>query len=119
MKLRDTPRLWQQTALIYRRRSGKDSLGNETAVYDMTCPDGAEVGSFQFPRGWNPTGQVGSAGYKTELAGEEGGGVLEGFVRGDAELGPFDRLKLGEEVWEVRAVHPWPQHRRILLRRIQ
>ncbi len=119
MKFREPPKLWQQTALIYRRRTEQDSLGNEKAVYDMTHSDGAAVGSFQFPRGWNPTGQVGSSGFRTELSGEEGGGVLEGFVRGDVELAPFDRLKLGDEVWEVRAIHPWPQHRRLLLGRIQ
>lgn len=119
MKFRETPKLWQQTALLYRRRTGRDSLGNETAVYDMEHADGAEEGSFQFPRGWNPTGKVASVGYRTELSGEEGGGVLEGFVRGDAEIRPFDRLKLGDQVWEVGAVHPWPQHRRLLLKRIQ
>ena len=119
MKFRETPKLWQQTALLYRRRTGQDSLGNETAVYGMEQSDGAVLGSFQFPQGWNPSGKVGSFGQRTELTGEEGGGVLEGFVREDTEVCPFDRLKLGDEVWEVRAIHPWPQHRRLLLRRIQ
>lgn len=119
MKFRETPKLWQQTVLLYRRRTGQDSLGNETAVYDMEHSDGTVVGNFQFPQGWNPSGKVGSFGQRTELTGEEGGGVLEGFLHGEEEVRPFDRLKLGDEVWEVRAVHPWPQHRRLLLRRIQ
>ncbi len=119
MKFRETPYLWQQTALRYRRRTGRDALGNETAVYDMAHSDGTVVGSFQFPQGWNPSGKVGSSGVQVGLDGEQGGGVLEGFVRSEVELALFDRLKLGEEVWEVRAIHPWPQHRRLLLHRIQ
>lgn len=62
MKLRETPAPWRQGFALYRRRTGADSLGNETACYqmdapDLTVPDGEGL-AFQSPRSWNSGGRV-------------------------------------------------------------
>lgn len=123
MSLKETPALWRQGFKLYRRRTGEDSLGNETAFYDMTTPDetvqaGAGI-SFQAPRGWNSTGNVGKSGCRVEENGEVAGGVLEGCLKGDLVVNPFDRLEVEGQLWEVRAVHRWPGHRQLLMQRVR
>lgn len=121
MKLRDTPRSWRRGFSLYRRTVGADSLGNETALYGQD-PDlvvEAENGlAFQHPRSWNSGGKVG-AGMSVEENGEVPNGILECCLRGDLELSPFDRLDIGGELWEVRSIQHWPNHRKLMLQRVR
>ncbi len=123
MTVRDTPTAWRQGFSLYRRRQGTDSLGNETAWYDMDAPDAvisAEEGlDFQYPRAWNTSGHVGTAGASVAEMGETSGGVLEGYLKGELELAAFDRLEVDGALWEVRAIRRWPEHRELLLQRIK
>lgn len=123
MMLKETPLAWRRGFRLYRRRKGNDALGNVTAVYDMTDPDAevsAEEGiSFQYPRGWNTAGSVGSRGCRVEEQGEVTGGVLEGWVKSDIAISRFDRLVVDDELWEVRAVYRWPGHRQMLMQRVR
>ena len=122
MKFRETPALWRRGFALYRRRTGADSLGNETAWYDMTTPDetveAARGISFQSPRGWNSAGSVGQRGWRVTERGETSGGVLEGYLKDGPVISPFDRLKVEDELWEVRAVYRWPGHRQLLMERV-
>lgn len=123
MKPIETPIPWRQGFVLYRRRTGTDSLGNETAVYDMDAPD-AEFSDqqgldFQRPRGWNSSGSLGKAGSRVEERGEVPGGVLEAYLIGGPEIAPFDRLEAAGELWEVRDIHRWPAHRELLLQRVK
>lgn len=123
MSLKETPAAWRQGFKLYRRRAGTDSLGNETALYDMTAPDAeaeaAEGICVQYPRGWNSSGSVGKTGSRVEERGEVPGGVLEGWVKGELVIAPFDRLEVDGGLWEVRAVHRWPGHRQLLMQRVR
>ena len=123
MNRKETPAAWRQGFKLYRRRKGNDSLGNVTAVYDMTAPD-AEVDApegicFQYPRGWNTGGTIGGRGDRVEERGEVPGGVLEGWLKSELAVSRFDRLEVAGELWEVRAVHRWPGHRQLLMQRVR
>lgn len=121
MTLRDTPKGWRRGFSLYRRATGQDSLGNETALYGET-PDlvvEAEDGlAFQNPRSWNSGGKVGAAVEVTEN-GEVPSGILECCLRSDLEIAAFDRLDIGGELWEVRSIQHWPSHRRLVLQRVR
>lgn len=121
MTLRDTPKGWRRGFRLYRRTTGADSLGNETAVYAQT-PDlvvEAEDGlAFQSPRSWNSGGKVGTA-VKVADNGEVPNGILECCLRGDLEISTFDRLEIDGELWEVRSVQHWPSHRKLVLQRVR
>lgn len=122
MKWRDTPLAWRRGFGLYRRTTGTDSLGNETAVYSQQGPDlvvEAENGlAFQNPRSWNSGGRVGAA---VEVAenGEVPNGILECCLRSDLEISAFDRLEIDGELWEVRSIQHWPNHRRLVLQRVR
>ena len=121
MILRDTPKGWRRGFSLYRRATGQDSLGNETALYGET-PDlvvEAEDGlAFQNPRSWNSGGKVGAAVEVTEN-GEVPSGILECCLRSELEIAPFDRLETAGELWEVRSIQHWPSHRRLVLQRVR
>lgn len=124
MRLRETPAAWRRGFRLFRRRTGRDSLGNETACYDMDAPDAEfECGDgldFQSPKGWNSAGRIGSAGAGVEESGEiSGGGVLEGYLRPGIEAAPFDRLEVDGALYEVRSIHRWPGHQKLLLQRLK
>lgn len=123
MTLKETPAVWRRGFKLYRRRKGNDSLGNVTAVYDMANPDvevSVEEGiTFQYPRGWNTAGSVGSRGCRVEEQGEIAGGVLEGWVKSSIVISRFDRLEVDGELWEVRAVYCWPGHRQMLMQKVR
>ncbi len=122
MKLRETPSPWRRGFKLYRRRTGTDSLGNETACYQMDAPDltvaDGEGLAFQSPRSWNSGGTV-SAGVELEAGGEVPRGILECCLRSELEISPFDRLETAGELWEVRSVQHWPSHRRLVLQRVR
>lgn len=122
MKLRETPAPWRQGFALYRRRTGADSLGNETACYqmdapDLTVPDGEGL-AFQSPRSWNSGGRV-SGGAALEINGEVPSGILECCLRSELEIAPFDRLETAGELWEVRSIQHWPSHRGLVLQRVR
>lgn len=124
MKLRETPAQWRQGFRLYRRRTGEDSLGNAAAYYNMDAPDedvpAAEGLDFQSPKGWNSSGRLGSAGARVEETGEiPGGGVLEGYLRSSLAVSAFDRLEVGGGLFEVRGIHRWPQHQKLMLQRLK
>ena len=120
---RATPARWRRGFRLYRRRTGVDALGNETAVYDMEHPDlvrtDAEGIDFQPPRSWNPGGRLDSVGARTEAWGETAGGVLEGYVFDALEVAEFDRMAVDGVLYEVRRVLRWPGHRQLMLQRVQ
>lgn len=122
MRLRDTPRDWRRGFALYRRTTGTDSLGNETAVYSRQGPDlvvEAQDGlAFQSPRSWNSGGKVGTA-VTVEDNGEVPNGILECCLRSDLEISPFDRLEIDGELWEVRSIQHWPSHRKLILQRVR
>ena len=121
MTLRDTPKSWRRGFSLYRRATGQDSLGNETALYGET-PDlvveAEDSLAFQNPRSWNSGGKVGAAVEVTEN-GEVPSGILECCLRSDLEIAAFDRLDIGGELWEVRSIQHWPSHRRLVLQRVR
>ena len=122
MTLKDTPTPWRRGFRLYRRRKGTDSLGNETSYYpeepDLEVADADGI-DFQSPQSWNSAGKVGSTGHRVEQTGEVVGGVLEGYLRAQPVINPYDRLELEGEVWEVRATRRWPGHRQLLLQRVR
>lgn len=122
MTLRDTPTAWRRGFKLYRRRTGTDSLGNETAYYDAV-PDLEVADSdgidFQSPQSWNPSGNVGKTGHRVDFAGEAVGGVLEGYLRAQPVIDPYDRLEINGSMWEVRSTRRWPGHRQLLLQRVR
>ena len=124
MTLKETPGEWRWGFKLYRRKTGQDSLGNETAVYDMDAPDEvvpAEKGmDFQRPRSWNTAGSL-TSGARVEPWGEATGGVLEGFLhtRTDLDIREFDRVEVEGTLCEVKSVHHWPSHRKLMLQRIR
>lgn len=122
MTLRETPVPWRRGFKLYRRKTGQDSLGNETAFYEMDAPDLAAEDqdglAFQSPRSWNSGGRVGAGAEVTEN-GEVPNGILECCLRGGLEIAPFDRLEVAGELWEVRSVQRWPSHRRLVLQRVR
>lgn len=125
MMTQTTPALWRQGYTLHRRRSGTDSLGDETAYYDMELPDltvadGAEEGiCFQPRRSWISSGTLDSAGATVAEYGQRSNGVLEGVLYAGVELAPFDRLVIGGELYELRTVQHWPRHRYLLLQRVK
>lgn len=122
MTLRETPARWRRGFQLYRRRTGTDSLGNEAAGYDMETPDyeaTAEQGmDFQRPKSWNTAGSV-TSGARVEAWGEVTGGILEGYLRGALEVAEFDRLKVEGELYEVKSLHRWPGHCKLVLQRVR
>ena len=124
MKRRETPPAWRRGFALYRRRTGRDALGNETAFYSMEAPDetvSAPDGvDFQHAKSWNTSGRLGSAGAGVEEIGEvPGGGVLEGYLKSALAVSPFDRLEIDGALYEVRSVQRWPGHRKLLLQRVK
>lgn len=122
MTLKNTPQSWKRGFQLYRRRVKWDSLGNESVSYPdepdlvVEAQDGI---CFQSPRGWNASGNVGKNGWQVFIDGEHSGGVLEGFLKAEPVLNPFDRLDIDGTLWEVRATHRWPGHRQVLLQRVR
>ena len=122
MTLLPTPAAWRQGYALYRRRTGYDIFGSEIAVYDLSQPDAvvpAENGiSIQRPRAWNPTSGLSSAAAHITFCGEMTGGVLAAYDRSGLSIAPFDRLIANNMLYEVRAVHRWPCHQKLLLQRL-
>ncbi|MBR1780544.1 MAG: hypothetical protein IJ751_03975 [Oscillospiraceae bacterium] len=118
MTLSPTPARWTRPFALYRRRTGLDSLGNETARYDMSAPDATGEMDFQQPKSWNTAGRVGSGGAQVDETGERSGGILEGYLRSALAVAAFDRLQLDGALYEVRAIHIWPSHRKLMLQRV-
>ena len=121
MKLRETPQSWRRGFDLYRRRREQDALGGETAAYPAAPDvrvDERHGLAFQHPKSWNSGGSVG-AGEKVLEWGEQPGGILEVCLREALEISPYDRLDVGGELWEVRAVQHWPSHRKMLLQRVR
>lgn len=121
MKRKETPLDWRRAFDLYRRRVERDALGGETASYPDTpdeCFDAGHGLAFQHPKSWNSGGSVG-AGEKVLEWGEQPGGILEACLRSALEISPYDRLDIGGEIWEVRAVQHWPNHRKLLLQRVR
>lgn len=120
MTLKETPAAWRRGFRLYRRRTGTDSLGNETAVYDMDVPDEAvpaERGmDFQRPKSWNTAGSV-TSGARVEPWGELTGGILEGYLRTELDIKEFDRLEVEGTLYEVKSLHRWPGHCKLMLQR--
>ena len=119
MTLRETPAAWKRAFSLYRRRRGHDSLGSEIAFYDMTAPDAVGSMDFQRPKNWNTSGRVGPAGAQLDDDGERTGGVLEGYLREALAVSAFDRLTVDGVLYEVRSIHVWPCHTKLLLQRVQ
>ena len=119
----ETPARWRRGFRLYRRRTGADALGNETAVYDLAHPDlvrdAADGIDLQPPRSWNSSGTLGSTGARVEPWGETAGGVLEGYVFDALEVAEFDRLAVDGALYEVRRVLNWPSHRQLLIQRVK
>ncbi len=123
MLTRETPLCWRRGFSLYRRRLEQDAYGEEKAVYpetpDVTAEDGTEEGiCFQYVQAWQSSGRL-TSGWKSGEQGEQPSGVLEGRLFSDLEIAPFDRLRIGEGLYEVRSVQQWPGHRKLLAQQIE
>lgn len=123
MLTRGTPLMWRRGFSLYRRRLEQDAYGEEKAVYpdtpDFEAEDGTEDGiCFQYVQSWQNSGRL-TSGWKPGEQGEIPAGVLEGRLFSDLEITPFDRLRIGEGLYEVRSIQQWPGHRKLLAQQIE
>lgn len=123
MLTRETPLDWRRGFSLYRRRLETDAWGEPKAVYDLEQPDvtvldgTAEGICWQSVQSWQSSGRL-TSGWSQGERREEVSGVLEGRLFSDLEVSPFDRLRIGTGLYEVRSIQRWPGHRKLLVQQI-
>lgn len=123
MLRRETPLAWRRGFALYRRRLETDALGEQRAVYpeepDYTAEDGTAEGiCFQYIQSWQNSGRL-TSGWMPREQGEMPVGILEGRLFSDLAIAPFDRLRVGDALYEVRSVQRWQNHRKLLAQQIE
>ena len=109
---------------LYRRREGRDSLGDPISVYDYTQPDltvedGAPEGiCWQSVRTWQSSRNL-SSGVRQEPYGPQETGIVQGVLYGTLEVSVRDRFQLESGWYELRAIQYWPRHRLLQLQKIR
>lgn len=123
MLTREAPLAWRRGFSLYRRRLEADAFGEPRAVYHMEQPDAtaldgtAEGICWQNVQSWQSSGRL-TSGWTQGEQREEVSGVLEGRLFSDLEVSPFDRVRIGTALYEVRAIQQWPGHRKLLVQQI-
>lgn len=109
-----TPLNWRRAWQLHRSVAKTDSRGDPIRTYDMTHPD--YVGQDGETSGvcW----QIGSDDSSVEHYGEQQMATAFFVLYGDLVIAEFDRCVFGGRLWEVAAVTPWLNHRRVELKEV-
>ena len=108
---------------VHRRRLVSDAYGEQAAVFDMEHPDVVVQAGSADAVCWQRAGQNRARGKMQSGAvqaeqGERSQEILQGALFSDLALEPWDRLVIGEGVYEVREIQQWPSYRMIFVQRV-